>query len=129
LNYKTWRNICVVSHLRWISVLAVLSIGADWDRFRGPNGSGIAEATHLPAVFGHDKNLIWKSSLPPGHSSPILSRDRIFLTGVENEKLYLIAMDRRTGRIVWRRESPRVRTERLHKLNSPASAETPPARN
>jgi outer membrane protein assembly factor BamB len=51
-----------------------------------------------------------------------LSRDRIFLTGVENEKLYLIAMDRRTGRIVWRRESPRVRAERLHKLNNPASA-------
>lgn len=111
-------------HLRWISFLAIalLSIGADWDRFRGPNGSGIAEATSLPTVFGHDKNLIWKTPLPPGHSSPILSRDRVFLTGVENDKLYLIAVDRQTGRIAWRRESPRVRTERLHKLNSPASA-------
>ena len=101
-------------------------MGADWDRFRGPNGSGIADATSLPAVFGHDKNLIWKTPLPPGHSSPILSRDRIFLTAVENDKLYLIAMDRRTGRVVWRRQSPRARTERLHKLNNPASA-TPAA--
>ncbi len=111
-------------HLRWSSflLLAALSTGADWDRFRGPNGSGIAEATGLPAAFGPNKNLIWKTSLPPGHSSPILSRDRIFLTGVDKEKLYLIAMDRRTGRIVWRRESPRVRAERLHKLNNPASA-------
>jgi outer membrane protein assembly factor BamB len=118
----------VVSQLRWVSilVLAILSIGADWDRFRGPNGSGIAEATRLPADFGHDKNLIWKTPLPPGHSSPILSRDRIFLTGVERDKLYLIAMDRRTGTIAWRRESPRVRTERLHRLNNPASA-TPAA--
>ena len=111
-------------HLRWswVLLLATLSTGADWDRFRGPNGSGIAEATGLPEVFGLTQNLIWRTALPPGHSSPILSRDRIFLTGVENEKLYLIAMDRRSGRIVWRRESPRVRTERLHKLNSPASA-------
>jgi len=102
--------------------LAALSTGSDWDRFRGPNGSGIAEATGLPEAFGPNQNLIWKTLLPPGHSSPILSRDRIFLTGVEKEKLYLIAMERRTGRIIWRRESPRVRTERLHKLNSPASA-------
>jgi outer membrane protein assembly factor BamB len=118
----------VFHNLRWISVLvvAILSIGADWDRFRGPNGSGIAEATDLPAVFGHDKNLMWKTPLPPGHSSPILSRDRIFLTAVENDKLYLIAMNRRSGRIAWRRESPRARTERLHKLNNPASA-TPAA--
>lgn len=106
----------------WVLLLAMLSVGADWDRFRGPNGSGIAEATGLPAVFGHDQNLIWKTRLPPGHSSPILSRDRIFLTAVEKDKLYLIAMDRRTGRIVWRRESPRVRTEPLHSLNNPASA-------
>ncbi|HEU0006113.1 MAG TPA: PQQ-binding-like beta-propeller repeat protein [Terriglobia bacterium] len=106
----------------WIFLLAAVSTGADWDRFRGPNGSGIAEATGLPEVFGLTQNLIWRTALPPGHSSPILSRDRIFLTGVEKEKLYLIAMERRTGRIIWRRESPRVRTERLHKLNNPASA-------
>ena len=107
-------------------LLAALSTGADWDRFRGPNGSGVAEATGLPAIFGPKENLIWKTALPPGHSSPILSRDRIFLTAVDKEKLYLIAMDRRTGRIVWQRESPRNRAERLHKLNSPASA-TPAA--
>jgi outer membrane protein assembly factor BamB len=113
----------VLRHLRWswVLLLATLSSGADWDRFRGPNGSGIAEATGLPEVFGANQNLIWKTSLPPGHSSPILSRDRIFLTGVEKDKLYLIAMNRRRGNIVWRQESPRVRVERLHKLNNPAS--------
>ena len=114
----------MLRHLRCGLVLlsALLSHGADWERFRGPNGSGIAEATGLPATFGPNQNLIWKTSLPPGHSSPILSRDRIFLTSADQEKLYLIAMDRETGRIAWRRESPRNRAERLHKLNNPASA-------
>ncbi len=114
----------LLSHLRWgwVLLLATLSTGADWDRFRGPNGSGIADATNLPEAFGLNQNLIWKTALPPGHSSPILSRDRIFLTSVDSEKLYLIAIDQQTGKIVWRRESPRVRTERLHKLNNPASA-------
>lgn len=114
----------VLPHLRWswVLLLATLSTGADWDRFRGPNGSGVTEATGLPEVFGPNQNLIWRTSLPPGHSSPILSRDRIFLTSVDKKKLYLVALDRQTGRIVWRRESPRNRAEHLHKLNSPASA-------
>jgi len=115
-------------HLRSILILmfATLSTAADWDRFRGPNGSGVADATSLPEAFGPNRNLIWKTSLPPGHSSPILSRDRVYLTSVDKEKLYLIAMDQQTGKILWRGESPRDRAERLHKLNSPASA-TPAA--
>jgi len=114
----------VLPQLRWswVLLIATVTTGSDWDRFRGPNGSGIAEATGLPAVFGPNQNLVWKTSLPPGHSSPILSHNRIFLTGVDKEKLYLIALDRQTGRIIWQRESPRNRAERLHKLNSPASA-------
>ena len=111
-------------YLNWSCylLLAVLGSDGEWDRFRGPNGSGISEATRLPSAFGPGANQIWRTPLPLGHSSPILSHDRIFLTGVENEKLYLIALDRRTGRIIWQRESPRAREERLHKLNNPASA-------
>ncbi len=40
-----------------------------WNRFRGPNGSGVIRVSELPTVFGPDQNLIWKTTLPPGHSS------------------------------------------------------------
>src|SRR5579863_2752642 len=94
---------------------------ADWPRFRGPNGSGVNETTGLPAEFGPDKNLVWKTPLPPGHSSPILVGDRIFLTAYDADKLLTFCLERSTGKILWRREAPRDRKEALDALNSPAS--------
>ena len=39
---------------------------SDWPRFRGPNGSGVAETTGLPADIGPAKNVLWKTALPRG---------------------------------------------------------------
>ena len=50
--------------------VACLTLMSDWDRFRGPNGSGVNEAQGLPTEFGVDKNMRWRVALPPGHSSP-----------------------------------------------------------
>ena len=46
---------------------------ADWPQFRGPNGSGAFEAADVPVEFSADKNVLWKTNLPPGHSSPVLA--------------------------------------------------------
>src|SRR5512144_2639905 len=53
---------------------------SEWSQFRGPNGTGVAETTGLPVEFGPKTNVVWKTDLPPGHSSPVLTRDRIFVT-------------------------------------------------
>ncbi len=100
---------------------AVPLAGADWSRFRGPNGSGVSAQTGLPVEFGPNKNILWKTALPPAHSSPILSEDRIFLTALDGQALYTFCLDRTSGRILWRRPVPRSRTQELHKSNHPAS--------
>jgi hypothetical protein len=92
----------------------------DWSRFRGPNGSGVSISTGVPAEFGPDKNVVWKTALPFGHSSPALTRDRIFLTAVRGERLVVICLDRRTGRVLWERDAPRPRLEKLDNRNGPA---------
>jgi outer membrane protein assembly factor BamB len=92
----------------------------DWSRFRGPNGSGISETGDLPLTFGPEENVIWKTELPFGHSSPILTEDRIYLTAVREGKLVTIALDRPTGKILWERPAPRPRTEKLDTRNGPA---------
>ena len=115
---------------------------SEWSQFRGPNGTGVAETTGLPIEFGPTTNVIWKTALPPGHSSPVLMRDRIFVTAYskvpaasakqnahaqaspiekENYKLLVIALDRASGRILWQREVPRTRVGRLQNVNNPAS--------
>ena len=111
----------------WLSVLlAVMAAAAtsdtDWSRFRGPNGSGISETKGLPAEFGPDKNVIWKTDLPQGFSSPIIFENRIFLTGRRDEALLTVAVDRATGKVLWERAAPRNRKEPLDKRNHPAAA-------
>ena len=87
---------------------ATLQAAEPWTRFRGPNGTGVSDATNLPVEFGPDKNVRWKTPLPNGHSSPVLTGTHIFLTGHTPErdtyKLFVIALDRQTGKELWRRE-------------------------
>jgi outer membrane protein assembly factor BamB len=110
----------------WITAIALsLALNQaradDWSRFRGPNGLGTTEASALPTEFGPETNVIWKTALPPGYSSPILSKDRIFLTAYEGKKLLTLSLDRETGKILWQAESPRDREDKLDRRNSPAS--------
>jgi outer membrane protein assembly factor BamB len=104
--------------------------GNEWSRFRGPNGTGVSDATNLPVEFGPEKGVVWKTSLPPGHSSPVLARTRIYVTAhtpidAKNKtdyRLFVIALDRKSGKELWRREIPRANKGRLENVNGPASA-------
>ncbi|HEY7544329.1 MAG TPA: PQQ-binding-like beta-propeller repeat protein [Blastocatellia bacterium] len=106
-------------------LLAILftaqTMASDWSQFRGPNGAGVSDTRGLPAEFGPQKNVIWKTPSPQGHSSPVLSQTKIFLTGFEEKKLFTLCLDRKTGRLLWQREVPRPRSDRLQKPNNPAS--------
>lgn len=95
---------------------------ATWSRFRGPNGTGVADTTGLPVEFGPDKNVVWRTPLPPGHSSPVLSARHVFLTAVEEKKLLTYCLNRATGEVLWRREAPRPRISKLDRRNHAAAA-------
>ena len=94
-----------------ISIFALLPlallVAADWPQFRGPNATGVSDEKNLPIEFGPERNVVWKTTIPTGNSSPVIAGDRIFLTAVEKESLLTVAVDRATGKILWRREAPR----------------------
>jgi len=92
-----------------------------WTRFRGPNGSGVNDGDKLPVELDADHNVVWKTAVPEGYSSPVLADDRLFLTAFEDNRLLTMAFDRATGRELWRREAPRPRVERLDPRNNPAA--------
>lgn len=114
------KNIALLVVLLVVSPIAVIA-GDEWSQFRGPNGTGVSDTKDLPTEFGPNKNVVWKTELPSGHSSPVLTRDRIFVTAHDKEKLYVIALDRQTGKILWQREVPRMHAGRLQNVNGPAS--------
>ena len=93
----------------------------DWLQFRGPNGSGVAEGSVLPAEFGSTKNLVWKVPVPFARSSPVVTADRVFLTAAEGDKLITLALDRKSGKVLWRRDVVRARHMPIYKANDGAS--------
>ena len=114
------KNIVLLSAIL-IALPLTVTASDEWSQFRGPNGTGVSETKGLPTEFGPTKNVVWKTELPAGHSSPVLTKDRIFVTAHTKEKLFVICLDRQTGKILWQREVPRAHEGRLQNVNGPAS--------
>jgi outer membrane protein assembly factor BamB len=90
-------------------LLATLpAFAAEWNQFRGPNASGVIDAGNLPVAMSTGENLAWRTPVPPGQSSPVLSQRHVFLTAKEDGVLYTIAVDRETGKEAWKKESARA---------------------
>ena len=95
------------------------SLCADWPRFRGPNGSGVAVGGEsIPVRWSKTENLAWKVPLPgPGASSPIIVGRAAYVTcysgygldrkkpgEIQNLKRNLVCVDLKTGKLRWARE-------------------------
>ena len=101
--------------------LAPVCAAEDWTRFRGPNGSGVSGETGFPIEFSRGANMLWRTPVRPGKSSPVLTGRHIFLTALDQGKLFTQCFDRTTGRLLWERSVPRGRVEPTHHLNHPAA--------
>ena len=101
------------------------ALGADWPRYRGPDGQGISRGPALPITWSADQNLAWKTALPgPGGSSPIVIGDRIYLTSFSGYGVpgapagdlgglqrHVLCLRRKDGRILWEKSVPAVQPE------------------
>jgi outer membrane protein assembly factor BamB len=116
------------------SVLAAPDPAAErfWAQWRGPYATGVSKHANPPVEWSETKNLRWKVEIPGrGSSSPVVWSDRLFLLtavpvgvsggaahaprgGVQPRDVYrfaVIAIDRRTGKVLWERTA---REERPH---------------
>ncbi len=103
--------------------LSSAKAGESWPQFRGVNATGVATSNApLPDKVSPDSSVIWKVPLPPGHSSPTIFGDRIFLTAEHDSKLMTIGIDRATGKILWEAEAPYEKLESIHRIGSHCQA-------
>ncbi|MCL5097949.1 MAG: PQQ-binding-like beta-propeller repeat protein, partial [Candidatus Omnitrophica bacterium] len=78
----------------------------EWCRFRGPNGTGLSDATTVPVQWT-EKDYNWKVKLPGvGHSSPVLWGRRIYLTSGETEtaERTVLCLDATDGHTIWQHD-------------------------
>lgn len=123
--------------LTLVLLLHSLSLADNWPQFRGSH-QGLTSETNLPLSWSATENVRWKTPLPgPGHSSPIVWGDRIFLTAYKpaespgklaglfrylpKGELLVLCLDKRNGSVLWERDVPADSIERVHGTNAPAS--------
>lgn len=100
---------------------ASLLHAGEWSRFRGPNGSGVSDEKNLPATFD-GSNTAWHVEIGKGWSSPVLWKDRVFLTAqTEPGKRAVLCLNAADGKEVWRHEES-FTEHRKHNFNSFASS-------
>ncbi len=88
-------------------LLSNLSHAADWPQWRGPAFNGSTDETHLPVAFSKTDGVAWSVDLPgPSASTPAVVGDRIFLSTSHqtNRTMHAMALDRKTGNILWEKK-------------------------
>ena len=112
-----------------ILLMTVVNIGTvfggseEWSRFRGANGAGQSDATTIPVEWTTE-DYNWQVPLPGiGHSSPVISKDRVVVTSGDpaGATRYVICLRTSDGSQIWSREFSSA-THHLHTRNSYASS-------
>jgi len=109
----------------FIALVTAQFVTADepaWNRFRGPNGSGVSDAKGLPTTWTA-ADYRWTVSLPgEGVSSPVVWGDKLFVTAADDEKLTrsLLCYSTSDGKLLWSRQES-FTAEKKHRQNSYAT--------
>ncbi len=108
-----------------VLLLPASAAAEEWPAWRGPRGDGTSSERNLPVRWSATENVAWKTPIPGiGHSSPIVWGEHIFVTTclLQEQQRLLLALDRRSGQVLWQRVVVTAPLERKHRLNSFASA-------
>ena len=95
------------THVMTLLLLATCSIAAqkpaDWSQWRGAQRDGSASTT-LPATWPAALTKRWEISVGAGHSSPVVSGDRVVLHSRQGDRELTRAVALTTGKELWRDE-------------------------
>jgi outer membrane protein assembly factor BamB len=97
------------------------SNAANWPRFRGPNGAGMAADKDIPVEWSA-KNVLWKVELPgSGNSSPVIWGKRLLVQSATADDRLLLCLDVADGKILWKQKFAATGAKK-HLKNSFASS-------
>ncbi|HEV7682626.1 MAG TPA: PQQ-binding-like beta-propeller repeat protein [Pyrinomonadaceae bacterium] len=83
-----------------IILFTVPCYAQDWPQWRGPNRDGSAPA--LPAELPKILKEEWKVTVGVGHSSPVISKGKIYVFARQGEAETLLCLDAASGKEMWK---------------------------
>jgi outer membrane protein assembly factor BamB len=82
---------------------SLITLGADWPQWRGPNRDGISAETGLLKTWPKGgPPLIWTfRDAGAGYSAPAVAGGRVYMMGARGDSEYLYALDAASAKEVW----------------------------
>ena len=105
----------------------------NWPEWRGPRHDGTVADKGFPLKWSNTENVTWKTEIPGrGHSSPVVWDERVFVTTclegsdpkdkTTPRDRVLLCLDRKNGKILWKKTIVTSPLEKIHNENSYASS-------
>jgi outer membrane protein assembly factor BamB len=82
------------------------SVGSDWTRWRGPEGTGISAENDWKPLAVASPKVKWKMNVGVGHSSFSVAGKALYTMGNVAEKDIIYCLDAETGKETWRFSYP-----------------------
>ncbi|MBN2294657.1 MAG: PQQ-binding-like beta-propeller repeat protein [Pirellulales bacterium] len=125
-SHRPFVTILLVTIFVQLLIVSLPVRAENWPGWRGPRGDGTSLEKGIPTQWDGPtgKNIAWKTPIPgAGHASPIVWGDRVFVVSAMKDTgdRMLFCIDRRGGKILWRRCVLQAPMEKKHRLNSHAS--------
>lgn len=77
-----------------------------WKQWRGANRDGVVKDFSAPTVWPKELKQVWKTPVGSGYSSPVVSKDRVWVHGLDGEEETVNCLDLKTGKLIWRKSYP-----------------------
>lgn len=78
------------------------ALGAqDWNQWRGPSRTGVTASFVAPAKWPDKPTKAWQAKVGEGHSSPVVSGNRVFVLSRLADQEVVTAVDLATGKQLW----------------------------
>jgi outer membrane protein assembly factor BamB len=119
----------LVGASRWVAFVQAEDAGSpyasmeekasQWPRFRGAGGAGVSLYTDVPTQWdaATGEGVLWKTTVPlPGWNSPVVWKDRVFLSGADPNVRRVYCFDAADGRLLWTGEVPTTPLPNSEKL-------------
>jgi len=90
-----------------LSLTTTLLQADNWPQFRGPSAQGVSSEKNPPTSWSTTENIAWRTEIPgESWSSPIIWNNHVFLTTTTDsgESCRVLAINRKTGAILWNKE-------------------------
>jgi outer membrane protein assembly factor BamB len=108
----------------FVAVFLLTSVvhAENWPQWRGPSLNGLSGEKNLPVRWTTEENIVWKLALPGlSGATPIIWRDFVFLNVADGDNLFLWAVDRKKGTVVWQKPLGTGNVKmRKHNMSSPS---------